>query len=549
MGFGRIYDLICGRWARQMKTPRSLKVAGESGCRPKAAEKKSAGAQKGRWASALATLAWFRPPPLGGLPPLPLACRASLRFSCSPRFALRVLRCLAPPASAARISLNGSSAAYGCRATPSSLGSKRRACSVRPSPKARGAVLAAARSPAACPRAPALGSVALSRVGASQSDPPLPKGRGGERLRPKGRTLFFGWRVVSAPFGRNGSGLVGVFSASFGLVLAAARFHRSSRFVCCACPRLYFFGGGWFSPYGLRRVALLSRPPRGSPPASSRSRGPPPLSPFPALRLRLAPLAASPPGLRGERLQPAAAFLFAFGCTFFLGYASTGSSGEHVRPQVCASRFRVQRQRGAKPLLAAGGCAACCLEPLLFAPLLQPLSASAPFALICVAHSATLRAFALAFAGSFRFASRCPRNSLRSLAGHRYASLFRCCPCLAARCPLSPVASVSRRKPLRWSAPVTSWRLLSGGALRARRPQRRSTANRYLQARRKLLFSSGACGSLTRPPPLNLFSGVLGRAPPPCPLTCPLSLCVAVAIFTPFRRFLKSCTLNKFNST
>lgn len=161
---------MCARACAQDRgeTPARLRPRRESGSPPKGAGSFSAGAQNWRVGSARPPGAWFRPPPLGGLPPLPLACRASLRFSCSPRFALRVLRCLAPPASPARISLYWVPAAYGCRPAGSSLGGKRSACRVRPSPVARGAVLAAAPSPAACPRAPALASVALGSVGASQ---------------------------------------------------------------------------------------------------------------------------------------------------------------------------------------------------------------------------------------------------------------------------------------------------------------------------------------------------------------------------------------------
>lgn len=76
---------------------------------------------------------------------------------------------------------------------------------------------------------------------------------------------------------------------SFRLVVAAAPFRRPSGSVCLGCRRLYFTGGGWFSPCGLRRVALLSRPRRGSPPASSLGPGSPPVPSSPAASFVAAP--------------------------------------------------------------------------------------------------------------------------------------------------------------------------------------------------------------------------------------------------------------------
>lgn len=76
---------------------------------------------------------------------------------------------------------------------------------------------------------------------------------------------------------------------SFRLVVAAAPFRRPSGSVCLGCRRLCLFVGGWFSPCGLRRVALLSRPRRGSPPASSLGPGSPPVPSSPAASVVAAP--------------------------------------------------------------------------------------------------------------------------------------------------------------------------------------------------------------------------------------------------------------------
>lgn len=234
--------------------------------------------------------------------------------------------------------------------------------------------------------------------------------------------------VRRAHCGRRGGSLrspAAILSGSSGGLRAFAR-PRRPRLAHgpLAVARIYLFGGGWFSPYGLRRVASLSRPPRGSPPASSRPRGPPPLSAVPALRgfrglaatrpafpEPLAPPAATRPGLRGERSRPWAA-------SFFLGSASAGG-GSAV---ASAAAWRGRWRQG-----AAG------------APLRVP--AARRFA--PDARNAPLRLPPLA-------SSAFPRQLL--------ASLFATA---RARLPLSrasPVVRVSHGVPLRSGSPVASCR-------------------------------------------------------------------------------------------
>ena len=260
--------------------------------------------------------------------------------------------------------------------------------------------------------------------------------------------------VRRAPCGRRGGSLrspAAILSGSSGGLRAFAR-PRRPRLAHgpLAVARIYLFGGGWFSPYGLRRVASLSRPPRGSPPASSRPRGPPPLSAVPALRgfgglaatrpdspQPLAPPAATRPGLRGERSRPWAA-------SFFLGSACAGGGSAGASAAVWRGRWSLMGRhcrwwpRGRVAAAGAGRWRARPLRPPLSASL-RRVSLLA-LARTRYAYATLLRPRCRHLRLTLRFAILVPVASRRSQGTLRYACR-----------PLSPALFPASCSPRFWA--------------------------------------------------------------------------------------------------